>query len=119
MKRCGYQSNEDCYALGATLRAVPVMTEGGNPWMYGLAPCAHECKDQPNKPCPACDWEADMYARKADTGSSYKIRPLGQRKPRSLFPATLVQFPKKKKKRKLLLKKQQRKKRKLPPKDQD
>lgn len=110
------------------------MTEGGNPWMYGLAPCAHECKDEPNKPCPACDWQADLYTRKADLGSMFKIRPYGQRKPRSLFPATVIGFPKSKKKRKLLLKKQLRycstqmrwrwvlktqKKRNSRPKDQD
>jgi hypothetical protein len=87
--------------------AMAVMTEGGDPWMYNLAPCAHECKDQPKKPCPACDWMADLYTREADLGSMFKIRPYGQRKPRSLFPATVVQFPKKKK-RKLLLKKQKR-----------
>jgi hypothetical protein len=97
---------------------MAVMTEGGNPWMYGLAPCAHTCKDEPKKPCPGCDWMADLYTRKADLGSINKIRPHGYQKPHSLFPATVVQFPKKKKKRKLLLKKQQ-KKRKLPPKDQD
>jgi hypothetical protein len=36
---------------------------------------------------------ADLYTRKADLGSIFKIRPYGQRKPRSLFPATVVQFP--------------------------
>jgi hypothetical protein len=108
-KRSGYQSNEACYVLGARLRAVAVMTEGGDPWMYGLAPCAHECsKDEPKKPCPACDWQADLYTRKADLGSMFKIRPFGYRKPRSLFPATVIGFPKSKKKRKLLLRKQLR-----------
>ena len=85
----------------------PEMTRGGDPWMYGLAPCAHECsKDEPKKPCPACDWMADLHERQADLGSIFKIRPLGYHKPRSLFPATVVQFPKSKKKRKLLQKKQ-------------
>jgi hypothetical protein len=81
--------------------------------MYGLAPCAHECsKDQPKKPCPACDWQADISARLTDMGDAHRIRPYGYQKPRSLFPATVVHFPKRKKKRKLLLKK----KRKLHPK---
>lgn len=97
---------------------MAVMTEGGDPWMYNLAPCAHSCKDEPKKPCPACDWSADLCTRMADFGSMFKIRPYGQRKPRSLFPATVIGFPKSKKKRKLLLKKHQQKKRKLRPKDQ-
>jgi hypothetical protein len=73
---------------------MAVMTEGGNPWMYGLAPCAHTCKDEPKKPCPACDWTADLYTRMADLGSMSKIKPYGQQRPRSLVPATVITISK-------------------------